>query len=241
MQRRLLSPDIGTKGKSLNPIWHFHLVTTLLCSGNLSLPAAICAITGISFISWMLPTYACWFRAVPEIILRGGTFSFRPLHPWDTHGVRAPWPSGHSRTTMDQVRLDPRDKLTLHPSDRLSTKHPPPPQDTKSACGPTPPEDNFWNSPYHPCEDRIHYNNDNVILVFVSSSLQTRPATVFPYILLSNLYAIGLNFKAEGIWRFPAALYDGIMMFFIFGQIMQPFIWGEIKPFWLQRFAVQKI
>ena len=38
-------------------------------------------------------------RAVPEIILRGGggwaTFFFRPLHPQDTHGVRAPLPPGH--------------------------------------------------------------------------------------------------------------------------------------------------
>ena len=29
-------------------------------------------------------------RAVPEIILRGGTVFFRPLHPEDKHGVRAP-------------------------------------------------------------------------------------------------------------------------------------------------------
>ena len=61
--------------------------------------------------------------------------------------------------TMDQIHLDPQDKLTPpipwtglvrenpHPSDTLSTKHPPP-TGQKSACGPpTPPEDNFWNSP----------------------------------------------------------------------------------------------
>ena len=33
-------------------------------------------------------------RAVPEIILGGGTFFFRSLHPQDTHGVRAPRPAG---------------------------------------------------------------------------------------------------------------------------------------------------
>ena len=49
--------------------------------------------------------------------------------------------------TMDQIRLDPQDKLTPHPSDTLSTKHPP--TGPKSACG-LPPEDNFWNSPYGP-------------------------------------------------------------------------------------------
>ena len=38
---------------------------------------------------------------------------------------------------MDQIRLDPQDKLPPpHPSDTLSTKHPPPPQDKKSACTP---------------------------------------------------------------------------------------------------------
>ena len=43
---------------------------------------------------------------------------------------------------MDQICLDPQDKLPLHPphpSDTLSTKHPPP-TGQKS-------EDNFWNSP----------------------------------------------------------------------------------------------
>ena len=35
-------------------------------------------------------------RAVPETILGGGAlFFFRPLHPQDTHGVRAPRPPGH--------------------------------------------------------------------------------------------------------------------------------------------------
>ena len=34
-------------------------------------------------------------RAVPEIILAGAQFFFRPLHPQDTHGVRAPRPPGH--------------------------------------------------------------------------------------------------------------------------------------------------
>ena len=34
-------------------------------------------------------------RAVPEIILGEATFFFRPLHPQDTQGVRAPRPPGH--------------------------------------------------------------------------------------------------------------------------------------------------
>ena len=34
-------------------------------------------------------------RAVPEIILGGATFFFRPLHPQETQGVRAPRPPGH--------------------------------------------------------------------------------------------------------------------------------------------------
>ena len=34
-------------------------------------------------------------RAVPEIILGGHFFFFRPLHPQDTQGVRAPRPPGH--------------------------------------------------------------------------------------------------------------------------------------------------
>ena len=47
---------------------------------------------------------------------------------------------------MDQICLDPQDKLsrTPHPSD-TATKHPPP-QDKKVPAA-HPPEDNFWNSP----------------------------------------------------------------------------------------------
>ena len=79
-----------------------------------------------------------WSRAVPEIILGGwATFFFRPLHPQNTHGIRAPRPSGHPpHPTMDQIRLDPQDKWTPHPSD-TSTKHPPL-TGQKSACGPPP-------------------------------------------------------------------------------------------------------
>ena len=89
-------------------------------------------------------------RAVPEIILGGAAFFSRPLHPQDTHGVRAP-PTPRTRKccpTMDQICLDPQDKLPPpHPTPSdMSTKHPPPPTGQKSACGP-PPQDNFWNSP----------------------------------------------------------------------------------------------
>ena len=49
---------------------------------------------------------------------------------------------------MDQICLDPQDKLPppRHPSD-TSTKHPPP-TGQKSACAPP---DIFWNSPYALC------------------------------------------------------------------------------------------
>ena len=40
-------------------------------------------------------------RAVPEIILGGGTFFFRPLHPQATHGVRAPRPPGHASALIN--------------------------------------------------------------------------------------------------------------------------------------------
>ena len=54
---------------------------------------------------------------------------------------------------MDQICLDPpRTSYSSpppHPSDTLSTKHPPPPTGQKSVLWPTHPhpEDNFWNSP----------------------------------------------------------------------------------------------
>ena len=41
------------------------------------------------------PWKTCSIRAVPEIILGGAHFFWRPLHPQDTHGVGAPPPPGH--------------------------------------------------------------------------------------------------------------------------------------------------
>ena len=82
---------------------------------------------------------------------RVGRIFFQTPPPQDTHGVRAPPSLGtHAlitpRPTMDQILLDPQDKLPPpHPSD-TSTKHPPP-TGQKIVCGPHPPEDNFWNSP----------------------------------------------------------------------------------------------
>ena len=53
-----------------------------------------------------------------------------------------------TRPTVDQICLDPQDKLLPnpppHPSDTLSTKDPPPQDKKVSAC---PPKENFWNSP----------------------------------------------------------------------------------------------
>ena len=52
---------------------------------------------------------------------------------------------------MDQIRLDPQDKLPPTPPRlrHIVNKTPfPPPTGQKSACGPpTHPKDNFWNSP----------------------------------------------------------------------------------------------
>ena len=45
------------------------------------------------------------FRAVPEIILGGSGIFFRPLHPQDTHGVRAPRPPGHVSALINPAPL----------------------------------------------------------------------------------------------------------------------------------------
>ena len=74
-------------------------------------------------------------------------------YPGGAHFFQTPPPPGHTwsqspptlktrvlitpHPTMDQIHLDPQDKL--HPSDTLSTKHPSPPRiGQKSACGPPP-------------------------------------------------------------------------------------------------------
>ena len=84
-------------------------------------------------------------RAVPEIILGGGTFFFRPLHPQDTHGVRAPRPPGHVSALINPPHYGanmpwPPGQVTLyppHPLDTLSTT-PPPPQDKQVPVPPPP-------------------------------------------------------------------------------------------------------
>ena len=91
-------------------------------------------------------------RAVPEIILRGGTSFFRPLHPQDKHGVRAPRPPGHVSVLINP----PHYGSNMPWPPRTSYAHPPPlghvvnktpsPHRTKKCLRP-PPEDNFWNSP----------------------------------------------------------------------------------------------
>ena len=93
-------------------------------------------------------------RAVPEIILGGGTFFFRPLHPQDTHGVRAPRPPGHVSAL---INLPHYGSNTPWPPGQVTSPPPTPrthcqqntlhPQDKKVFAAP-PPEDNFWNSPY---------------------------------------------------------------------------------------------
>ena len=74
-------------------------------------------------------------RAVPEIILMGGTF-FQTLDPQDTHIIRALRPSGHvsalfnPRPAINQIRLDPQDKLSPPLLGHVANKTPPP-QDKK--------------------------------------------------------------------------------------------------------------
>ena len=88
-----------------------------------------------------------------------------PPDPQDSSVNQTPHPPGHvsalinPRPTVDQIHLDPQDKLTPtpppqtglvrktpNPWDVLSTKHPPPTGQT-SVYGPPTPEHNFWSSP----------------------------------------------------------------------------------------------
>ena len=92
-------------------------------------------------------------RAVPEIILRGGTFFFRLLHPQDTQ----PWgqspPIPRTRKCFNYpAPLWIKYALTLRTSYPSTPPTPrthcqqntlPPPDKKVSA----PPQDNFWNSP----------------------------------------------------------------------------------------------
>ena len=75
---------------------------------------------------------------------------------------------------MDQIRLDPQDKLppTPQPSDTLSIKHPPP-TGQKSACGPPTPEDNFWNSPYLGSFDRWAFSILDTLALALTLSTDT--------------------------------------------------------------------
>ena len=71
------------------------------------------------------------------------TFFFRPLHPQDKHGMRAPWPPGHVSALINPPHYGsnmpwPAGQVTSHPSDKVSTKHPPP-TGQKSVCSPPPP------------------------------------------------------------------------------------------------------
>lgn len=64
----------------------------------------------------------------------------------------------------------------------------------------------------------------------ILSVLQPQPRLLLMHFLLSLLYAIVLNFKDEGVLRFPLAVYQAVVMFTKGSRIMAPYIWGEIKP-----------
>ena len=81
-------------------------------------------------------------RAVPEIILGGAHFFFRPLHIQDTHGVRAPRPPGHVSALINPPHYGsnmpwPPGQVTPHPPPLEHTVNNPPHR-TKSVCAPPP-------------------------------------------------------------------------------------------------------
>ena len=86
-------------------------------------------------------------RAVPEIILGGAHFFFRPLHPQDTHGVRAPRPPGHVSALINppplwiKCALTPRTSYPSIPPPLGHTvnKTPSPPPDKKVSVAHPPP------------------------------------------------------------------------------------------------------
>ena len=102
-------------------------------------------------IPWESTCFVPFLRAVPEIILGGGTFFFRPLHPQDTHGVRAPRPPGHVSALINlphygsNTPWPPGQVTPPPPLGHTVNKTPSPHRTKKCLC---PPEDNFWNSPW---------------------------------------------------------------------------------------------
>ena len=96
-------------------------------------------------------------RAVPEIILGGGVshIFFRPLHPQDTQGVRAPRPPGHINALIkpphcgSNMPWPPGQVTPPPPTPRTHCQQNTlPPPDKKVFAAP-PPQDNFWNSPHY--------------------------------------------------------------------------------------------
>ena len=84
-------------------------------------------------------------RAVPEIILGVGHIFFQtPPPPGHIWSQSPPQPWGHPHPTMDQICLDPQDKLPPPPLRYVVNKTPSPSQDKKV---PAAPQDDFWNSP----------------------------------------------------------------------------------------------
>ena len=76
----------------------------------------------------------------------GGTFFFRPLHPQDTHGVRAPQPPGHVSALINPPHYVsntpwPPGQVTLHPliPETCCQQNTLPSTGQKSACGPRTP------------------------------------------------------------------------------------------------------
>ena len=103
-------------------------------AANPILPGSVFVLFPLALFCVCAWIYVVQLRAVPEIILRevGWTaLFFRPLHPEDKHGVRALRPPGHASALVNPPHYGsnmpwPPGQVTPHPSDMLSTKHPPP-------------------------------------------------------------------------------------------------------------------
>ena len=89
----------------------------------------------------MVPVTSCSVGLFQKFSSEGGPhFFFRLLHPLDTRGVGASWPPGHVSALINPPHYRSNTpwlpgQVTAHPSDTLSTKHPPP-TGQKSACAP---------------------------------------------------------------------------------------------------------
>ena len=149
---------IDTEGKTmLMPKFSEPLLVTPSNPQFLLLPRLLIAFSISLSVTWLSST-SCTTKFVTTFSIplshlglfqklssRGAHIFFRPLHPQDTHGVRAPRPPGHVSALINPPHYGSnmpsppgRYPSTSHPSDTLSTKHPPSDR-TKKCLRPTHP------------------------------------------------------------------------------------------------------